>query len=317
MPERTVLPTVVKSPVAVVCHDAGAAHLVFAWLRHWCETGLLAGHSFRLVLQGPALKAWQYQPVTFPEVQVHTTLNDALVGCQCVLTGTGWASELEHQARQLAKRLGISSIAVIDHWVNYAERFERDKVVVLPDHIWVSDHYAEGLAKDLFKNTPVLTLPNLYLYNLVKKIPPVPKDCRNLLYVLEPVRNDWGRGVPGEFQALDYFVQNLAQMVGAQPAHITLRPHPSDPPDKYSEWMQTNSSLDIRLDSQMDLNASIAQARWVVGVDSFALVVANMAGRETFSSLPPWAHGCRLPTDVVFQIYTHKRIDFRQLTRNF
>ena len=308
MAEYITLPTVLKSPVAVVCHDAGAANLVFAWLRHWCETGLLAEHSFKLVLQGPALKAWHYQPVPFPEVQIHTTLDDALVGCQCVLTGTGWASELEHQARQLAKRLGISSIAVIDHWVNYAERFERNKEVLLPDHIWVSDHYAEGLAKDLFKYTPVLILPNLYLSNLVKKIPPVPKDCCNLLYVLEPVRNDWGRGVPGEFQALDYFVQNLAQVVGAQPVQITLRPHPSDPLGKYSAWIQANSSLDIRLDSQMDLNDSIAQARWVVGVESFALVVANAAGRETFSSLPPWAHRRRLPSDAVFQINTHKEI---------
>jgi hypothetical protein len=33
----------------------------------------------------------------------------------------------------------------------------------------------------------------------------------------------------------------------------------------------------------------------VVGVESFALVVAAAAGRETFSALPPWAHRCRLP----------------------
>lgn len=294
MSDPTPLPATLQSPVAVVCHDAGAAHLIFAWLRHWCEVGLLAQHSFKLVLQGPAEKTWQHHPVRLPQVQLHTSL-DALEDCSSVLTGTGWASHLEHQARQNAQALGIPSIAVIDHWVNYAMRFERDGVVVLPAHIWVADAEAARMAKAQFEGVPVLELPNVYLQQLVQHIPPVPAACRNLLYVLEPVRNDWGRGEQGEFQALDYFVQHLAKLVGTEPVQITLRPHPSDPPGKYSAWMQAHGSLEIRLDTHMELNQSISQARWVIGVESFALVVASAAGRETFSSLPPWAHRCRLP----------------------
>mgnify|MGYP000178514861 CR=1 FL=1 len=295
MLEPIPLPATLQSPLAVVCHDAGAAHLIFAWLRHWCEAGLLGQHIVNMVLQGPAAKAWQHHPIPLPNVQVHSALNSALEESQCVLTGTGWASNLEHQARQTAQTLGIPSIAVIDHWVNYAMRFERDGVVVLPAQIWVADAEAARMAKAQFEAVPVLELPNVYLHQLVQHIPPVPEACRNLLYVLEPVRNDWGRGVQGEFQALDYFVQHLAQVVGQGPVHITLRPHPSDPADKYTAWLQAQSSLDIRLDTQMDLNQSIAQARWVVGVESFALVVAAAAGRETFSALPPWSYRCRLP----------------------
>lgn len=294
MSEPTPLPATLQSPVAVVCHDAGAAHLIFAWLRHWCEAGLLDQHHFKLVLQGPAQKAWQHHPVPLPQVQLHTSL-DEIEGCQSVLSGTGWASNLEYQARQTAQDLGIPSIAVIDHWVNYPQRFERDGVVVLPSQIWVADADAAGLAHSYFENVPVLELPNVYLQQLVKNIPPMPVDCLNLLYVLEPVRHDWGRGIQGEFQALDFFVQLLAQVVGQGPVQITLRPHPSDPPDKYTAWIKAQGSLNIQLDQQMDLNQSIAQARWVVGVESFALVVAAAAGRETFSALPPWAHRCRLP----------------------
>ena len=36
-------------------------------------------------------------------------------------------------------------------------------------------------------------------------------------------------------------------------------------------------------------------ARWVVGCESQALVVALAAGRQVWSSLPPWAPPCRLP----------------------
>jgi len=289
------LPTTLKSPLTVVCHDAGAAHLIFAWLRHWCEAGILDQHIVNMVLQGPAAKAWQHHPIPLPNVQVHSALNSALEESQCVLTGTGWASNLEHQARQTAQTLGIPSIAVIDHWVNYAQRFQRDDVVVMPDQIWVADEHAQRMATDVFPTTPVRCLPNVYLQNVVKDIPPVSADSRHLLFVLEPVRNDWGRGVQGEFQALDFFVQYLTQLVGHGPVQITLRPHPSDPADKYTAWIQAQGSLNIQLDQQMDLNQSIAQARWVVGVESFALVVAAAAGREIFSALPPWAHRCRLP----------------------
>ena len=294
MSEPIPLPTTLLSPVAVVCHDAGAAHLIFAWLRHWCETGLLDQHHFKLVLLGPAEKAWQHHPVPLPQVQLHTSL-DALEDCSSVLTGTGWASHLEHQARQNAQALGIPSIAVIDHWVNYAQRFERDGEVVLPSQIWVSDADAAGLAHSHFESVPVLELPNVYLQQLVQNIPPVPPDCRKLLYVLEPVRHDWGRGVPGEFQALNFFVQQLVHVVGNSSVHITLRPHPSDPAGKYNAWINAQTVLVVQLDDQPDLNRSISQARWVIGVESFALVVAAAAGRETFSSLPPWAHRCRLP----------------------
>jgi len=302
VPYSTQLPLLLKSPVAVVCHDAGAANLVFAWLREWTDAGLLKHYDFKLFLQGPAKKIWLDSPVPLPSMQWLNEPSNALKGCQTVLTGTGWASSVEHEARRIAASLQVSSIAVIDHWVNYCQRFEREGLVVLPNQIWVSDPYAENLAKSLFKSTPVLSLPNLYLQNLIKDIPPVPQGCRNLLYVLEPLRTDWGRGVPGEFQALDYFVENLQQIVGTDPVQITLRPHPSDPPDKYKEWIRSHSYLDIQLNGNASLKEAITQASWVVGAKTYAMVVAAAAGRETYSSLPPWGESCYLPVAKIKKI---------------
>jgi hypothetical protein len=295
-------PSSLKSPVSVVCHDAGAANLVFAWLREWAEAGLLDKYEFKLLLQGPAKKAWQLEPVPLLQMQLHTELSSALTGCQSVLTGTGWASNLEHEARRLAALLQIPSIAVVDHWVNYTQRFEREGVVVLPDEIWVSDPYASEMAKELFKGIAVVELPNTYLQNLVKNIPPVPQHCNNLLYVLEPTRNDWGKGVPGEFQALDFFVKNLEKIVGTKLVRIILRPHPSDAPGKYDAWMQSHANLQIHLDSHVNLNDAIANARWVVGAETFAMVIASATGRATYCSLPPCANRCRLPIHRIIHL---------------
>ena len=130
---------------------------------------------------------------------------------------------------------------------------------------------------------------------MVKTIPPVTKQCCNLLYVLEPIRSDWGRGIPGEFQALDYFAKNINLITDRQPINIILRPHPSDPAEKYLSWIRSHCDLKPELDRFKNLNESIANSRWVVGVETFAMVVALEAKRETWSSMPPWGHECRLP----------------------
>ena len=288
-------PFSLHSPVAVVCHDAGAANLVFAWLRDWAHSDLLDQHEFRLVLQGPALVAWQAQALALPDMQLHTELHTALAGAHCVLTGTGWASHLEHEARKLASSLHIPSIAVIDHWVNYQPRFERAGEVVLPNTLWVSDPYAADIATQIFQGITVIELPNVYLQDMVKAISPVQQDCRNVLYVLEPIRNDWGKGLAGEFQALDFFAQHVVQMVGPEPVQISLRPHPSDVAGKYDAWIKANAHLNVALDTYPSLNQAIEHAKWVVGAETFAMVVADAAGRQTYSSLPPWAHRCSLP----------------------
>lgn len=283
------------SPIAVVCHDAGAANLIFAWLRSWHDSGVLLDCQFNFFLQGPAEKLWLNNPVPLPILTLNTSIETAMNRCKTVLTGTGWGSGIEHQARRLALQMQVPSIAVIDHWVNYPERFVQDGISILPSEIWVSDENAFDLAKGYFLNTPIVQLPNLYLQHLVMKIPKVSENCRKLLYVLEPVRDEWGKSTPGELQALDFFLNRWPDKVDLESISILLRPHPSESSDKYNDWLTQHQHLNIEIDSCRDLNESIASAKWVVGVESYALVVAEAAGRLVYSSKPPWAGRCRLP----------------------
>lgn len=288
-------PTSFVSPVAIICNDAGAANNIFAWLAQWNRHGLLDKHYFKLMFEGPAKTIWLNNPIGLANAQFYSDLLETIKGTNSVLTGTGWSSSLEHHARQTAKQLQIPSIAVIDHWVNYEERFERDDEIILPDSIWVSDQHAANLAKSIFKNTPVFELPNTYLDQIVKAITEIKSGTLNLLYVLEPLRNDWGKSSQGEFQALDFFAENMRSIVGDRRVTVTLRPHPAEPVGKYNDWIQSNSNLNASLDQHKSLNEAISASRWVVGAETFALVIASNAGRSTWTSLPPWAHRCRLP----------------------
>jgi hypothetical protein len=146
---------------------------------------------------------------------------------------------------------------------------------------------------------PIRQLKNCYLQAQLDQVAPPPGDG-TLLYVLEPVRDDWGRGVEGEFQALDYFLARCAALEFAPIRRVLLRPHPSDLANKHARYLDAGSH--IELDRSVDMAAALSQADMVVGVESFALTLALAAGRSVYSSLPPWAPALRLPQEGIRQI---------------
>jgi len=295
---RNSVPPDLVSPVVTAAHDAGATNLIIGWLRDRSDIEL------RTCLAGPAAELWT---AAFGGVKI-VPLTDALQGAGTLLSGTSYASSLEHQARFLAKERGIRSIGVIDHWVNYPDRFIREGTRVLPDEIWVADEDALAIAVACFPGIAVRQQPNLYLAGLVAQvraadIEPRHGKSRRVLYALEPICHPWAQGgEAGEFQALDYFVQ-CGQHLGLDAtAEIRLRPHPSDPQGKYDAWLARNAGWNLCLDPNPSLAKSIAWADTVVGCETYALVVGLAAGRRVVSALPPQAPRCRLPMKDIIHL---------------
>jgi hypothetical protein len=283
-------PSELRLPLAVVAHDAGAANLILGWI------ATLPPAQLRLCADGPAAALFMSALPACPLIPLEAALNDAAM----LLSGTsGPHSSLEHEARQLARARGLPSIGVIDHWVNYRARFIRADGEELPDEIWVTDALALGIARPSFPGSPVHELPNRYLENLVaqtRALTQAHDGETHVLYVLEPMRSNWGRGeTPGEFQALDFFLTQLPTLANDSPVQVRLRPHPSDAPGKYDSWLAARRDPRLSLDPSPTLPESIAWADGVAGCESYALVAALAAGRKAFSTLPPWAPACRLP----------------------
>jgi hypothetical protein len=275
-------------PTVVVCHDAGAANLILAEI---CDN---PDHAWHAVFEGPAARLWREAGA--PGRQLWT-LEHAIATGASVLSGTGWASNLEHEARQRAQEVGLPSTAVIDHWVNYAARFEREGQVILPDEIWVYDEYAGRLATEAFPAVTIRERTNLYLQREVAAVRSKgsPRAGR-VLFVSEPVRFTWpGLAQLGEMEALDYLMSNLNLLGLHGPLQLRLRLHPSESPDKYDEWIACHPHLDLALDRSGSLSQAIAEAEWVAGCETTAMVLALAADRRTVSTLPPAAPRCRLP----------------------
>lgn len=279
-------------PFAVVAHDAGAANHIIEWL-------MLERAEHRPFMAGPAGQAWQRR---FSARLCHHSLDEALDGARAVLTGTGWGSDLEHRARAAGRSRGLRTVAVLDHWVNYGMRFERHGARVMPDEAWVTDLWAADLARSSFPGLEVKQKPNAYLAAAVREVASRQESAAGTLFVLEPVREDWGRGLPGEFQALDYFMHRR-DVLGIEPGEpLRLRPHPSDAPGKYDSWVTRHADQGVCIDDSESLSAAISRSRRTVGIHSYALVVADAAGRQAVSTLPPWAPALCLPQTGIQQL---------------
>jgi len=292
------------SPVAFVCHDAGAANLIFAWMRAEALKQPNVIIHWHLLVQGPAQRLWTEHGLS--QVHLCKTIDELLNEAQVLVAGTGWASNLEYKSIQNALQIGVRTIAVIDHWTSYRARFVRNEIEILPDEIWVTDEYAIKVSEREFENVNIVQMPNLYLENIVQEIRKhehLNKDGTNLLYLLEPIRETWGSEITnGEFEALDYFVQNLVLLGMNENLCIRLRLHPSESTDKYNQWINKHKVLNISLDVNTSLAKSIAWSEVVVGCQTYAMVVALAADKNVFSSIPPWAPSCILPHDGIIKI---------------
>jgi hypothetical protein len=273
--------------IAVACHNAGATEIVLAWL----DDDLLG--AVAPVLAGPARAIWERR---FPHAPVAANLHSALETCGAVVTGSGWASSLEHQARREALALGRPVVAVVDHWVNYRERFVRGDELVLPDEVWVTDDDALAVARRDLPDVPARLVPNLYVARQLSRVKPLETVERDrLLYVAEPIRVDWGFQRPGELAALDFFARVMPRLALPPATRILLRPHPAESPDKYRGWIAGHPSLDVVVDAGRELCEALSEVRWVAGCETSVLPLALAAGRTAFCTLPPGAPPCRLP----------------------
>lgn len=288
-----------KHPAAaIVAHDAGAANHIISWLK----TGHLDPNKCRFCLQGPAAVAYKNTFSKLDNIPLETVFDNASL----LISGTGWASSLEYDARRLSLQNNIKTVAVLDHWVNYRERFTRGGVEILPDEIWVVDEYAFKLAQQLLPETKVLLQKNDFItlqQKEIKKFDYSESEFTKALFVMEPIRQQWGNTkTPGEIQALEFFITNTKALKLGDKIEIIIKPHPSDPKGKYDTWIQKYRALNIKTDESSSLAQLLAWSDIVIGCQTYAMVVAIAAKKTVVSSLPHNAPKCLLPQKEIIHL---------------
>jgi hypothetical protein len=290
----------IKCGIAVVAHDAGAANHIFAWI----SSGLIDHACIKLCLGGPAAKAYDKIQLGFKNY----ALDDVLDNTKLLISGTGWASTLEQKSRMLAAERSIKSIAVIDHWSNYKERFISEEIECLPSEIWVTDEYALTMANKIFPNVGVIQQPNDFICEQVRIINKLSRNdafsnIAKVLFVMEPIRQKWlGSDEPGELQSLNFLVNNLSYITNATNIELVIKPHPSDPQGKYDSRVASFENFSVSVNESASLAELIAWSDVVVGCQTYAMVVALSANKKVVSALPDNAPPCLLPHEEILHL---------------
>ena len=287
----------IDAPTAIVAHDAGGAEVLSSLVRRLPPAQ--QAHC-RYCLEGPALRVFARK---LPQVRA-LPLQEALAGAARLLAGSGWQSDLEVRAIAQARARGLPATVFLDHWTNYRERFVRGGTTVLPDELWVGDAQALERARAALPEVPVRLVDNPYFLDLREQlaaraaaVPPVPGT---LLVLCEPVREPalrqhgnerhWGYT---EEEALDYLLGHL-HLLGGPVNRIVLRPHPSEPADKYAA-QAARSPVPVERTTRADVLDDILASERVAGCNSMALAIALLAGREVVCCIPPGGPACAVP----------------------
>ena len=205
----------------LVAHDAGGANQIISWIPDDHES-----KNLRFYFLGPAKKIFQER---FPGQKIEPNFGQAIRECSSLLCGTGWQTDTEISAIIEGLRIGLPVTAVLDHWSNYSSRFIKNNILHLPNEIWVTDEYAYALAKKEFLNVNISLKKDVYAMNFVSKIlsSSIP-SIDQVLYICEPMRDQWGKNCEGEFQAIDFFIKKLVLIGLNESIPIKFRPHPSE-----------------------------------------------------------------------------------------
>jgi hypothetical protein len=290
------------SHIAVVAHDAGGAEIVSGYIK---RNNLKK--KCRFSLQGPATQIF----INKLGAINNESITEVLPKCDCLFSATSWDSSHEYQAIKLAKVLDIKTIAFLDHWVNYSQRFTRGREEILPDEIWISDEYGLELAKNAFgqKIRIIRVVENPYLIEASfmlneaskKKLPGDINETGNKALFISEAISEHALRVYGDerywgytqLEALYYLMDNI-DALGMNIQNLRIRPHPSECPEKFLN-VSSQSQIKIELSVGTSLWEDIAWSSIVLGCNSMAMAASLGSKRRVVCVIPPSGGLCKLP----------------------
>ncbi len=237
----------------------------------------------------------------------HTNLKEKISSVDALICTTSFNDRSYYDSIQFAKKKGIYSILVLDHWTFYKERLIKNKNDFLPDEVVVFDKYASRILKKLFPLIKVRIIENPYLKEMIKGIKEqskkTMKNSFNILYctdstqVMKTSLNKKTKRIYGysEFEALEYFFENINNLMRKIDL-ITIRIHPSEKTDKYDKIIKKYSSkFKIKKNRKVDLIKQISISDTIVGCETFPMVIGLYAKKNVVCSIPPKGKKSPLP----------------------
>lgn len=299
--------------IAVVSHDAGSSEILCALIREYFNYA--SWHIFT-TMQSPMERICERYnlpsiSIDDPKEQLRSINPDIL------LFGTGWQERIERPYVTFCKEHGIPTVAFLDHWSSYRERFGFPNVgweENLGDFTAVADKKALHLAQSFNLPNPI-AFTNFYLRDTITQAHKKESHPNNnLLFLSEPTdavalrtygdKNYWGFT---QYSALEDILKNFDQF---ECAGLTIRLHPSDNGSGYKKILKNYPHIRVQINEAalFDLTEQLVCAKMIIGFDTMALYIAALLGRPILSYLPSNNREFLLPLPSERQVRTLSKI---------
>lgn len=301
--------------IALFAHDAGGAEILLELLKASLDVA-----EFRLfcLKDSPCFKLIQTKTLEHFWCEITSSKEDIeaklfAFSPSLIAYGTGWQNHLEYHFLAYAKAHNLLSLAFLDHWTNYRERFgypESHWEKNLPSFIVAHDAISEAKAKDLGLPN-VIGIKNYALLAQLHNYTPLPHNS-TLLFLSEPTakvaKASSGNAYFWGFTEKEVFEDILTCKILLGCKEILIRLHPSDTPETYQAIDST-----IRF-STASLLEDIARADIIIGIDTVALYTAYILGKKVISYIPSIQRECSVPLPLTNQLKSFEHFNLEQLT---
>jgi RimJ/RimL family protein N-acetyltransferase len=258
------------SNISVAANDAGGAEQI-AWLMRKMNRNIKA------YLMGPAISVFERSGINYEPI---STLSD-LVKSDLVITGSGWMSTLENDVIRYCQSNNIACLTVLDHWVNFKERFLKEPVAI-PNMFAVTNLPALMLANKVFSDKPVWLLPDFQIDFCKSLIDQGSSRCK-ILVLMEPsptLSSDFCITSDMEEELIENATQ-IRKFKGLM--SVVLRPHPSQALDSERLSKLKDKFPEVLVSKNKDLMDDLRDSAVVLGFSTYGLYISAMCGVDTRS----------------------------------
>ncbi|MBF0231429.1 MAG: hypothetical protein HQK65_00125 [Desulfamplus sp.] len=281
--------------------DAGSANYLTPILKQ-------LSLPFTVFAQGPAASIFKNEGIVYEPAPSCTWGNLDHVGenlltrenfCY-VIVGTSWGPTVDKTVTLAAQKYHVPSIAIVEHWSLYRERFSRlengnilEPDLFLPDKIWVNDEIAKRQAIEAGLADSMITIAGQpFLEYQFQQLSRQNKSKRNrqIVFISERIRDDFVDGSDTGLQFDEYVVLEwLLETVDFETYELLVKLHPQENINKYDSWLQEKTKKTVIVVKEADVFNLICNSQKVVGMGSMLLLEAALIRDDVLSVMPDCA----------------------------
>ena len=247
--------------IAFVCREVGPARYLLALQQHLDAKILWCGSQVTV-------------PLFEAERGTVTGLDYAITEANLVVSAVSVGEGIDKSAIRISRESGLPSIAIVEHWSWFRERFFVDGIPVLPDLILVNDSIALNLAIEAGLPPNILKVAgNPVLENLANSQPKrsreikLAEQSKTVVFVSESLAAEKAVGLLPRMRFTEYDVLNAILRYRDPLDRVIVKLHPAENLTKYSHF-----GPDIEMLGQTSIQELAEISDVVIGLGSMLLL---------------------------------------------